>query len=183
MPRLRRVLVLLLCVLVVAVLAGLSVVDPFHLRQARWFTSGFIALGLVLLTAALAVAVPRGGLRWFAMIIGVAAVLGWGALVFGASTLAAPGKDVGEINSGGLRLVTIQADRDPAYAVVLRSGGGPFEQESLVYQGPKGAPQPAARFVDKGDVEVAVGTCRYQSKVEGGTMAVEPVHRPLVLGC
>ena len=66
---------------------------------------------------------------------------------------------------------------------MLRSGGGPFEQESLVYQGPTGAPPPVALVVDPGDVEVAVGTCRYQSKVEGVTMAVEPVHRPLVLGC
>jgi hypothetical protein len=181
--RLRRVIVLLSCVLVVGVLAGVSVVDPFHLRQARWFTSGFIALGLVLLTAALAVAAPRGALRWLAMIVGVAAVLGWAALVFGASTLNVPGKEVAETDGGGLRLVTIEADSDPAYAVVLRSGGGPFEQESLVYQGPMGAPQPAARFVDPGDVEVAVGTCRYQSKVEGVTMAVAPVHRPLVLGC
>jgi hypothetical protein len=181
--RLRRVVVLLLCVLVVAVLAGVSVVDPFHLRQARWFTSGFIALGLVLLTAALAAAAPRGGLRWLAMIVGVAVVLGWAALVFGASTLNVPGKDVAEADGGGLRLVTIEADSDPAYAVVLRSGGGPFEQESLVYQGPLGAPKPAARFVDQSNVEVVVGTCRYQSKVEGGTMAVQPVHRPLVLGC
>ena len=92
--RLRRVLVLIACVLVVAVLAGVSVVDPFHLRQARWFTSGLIALGLVLLTATLAVAAPRGGLRWLAVIVGVAAVLGWGALVFGASTLNPLGKDV-----------------------------------------------------------------------------------------
>src|ERR1700742_4142984 len=104
--RLRRVLVLLACVLVVAVLAGVSVVDPFHLRQARWFTSGLIALALVLLTVALAVAAPRGGLRWLAVIVGVAAVLGWGALVVGASTLNAPGKDVSEADGGNLRLVT-----------------------------------------------------------------------------
>ena len=33
--RLGRVVVLLLCVVVVAVLAGVSLTDPFHLRQAR----------------------------------------------------------------------------------------------------------------------------------------------------
>ncbi len=39
------------------------------------------------------------------------------------------------------------------------------------------------RFVDGGAVEVLVGSnCRYRSTVEGGTMAVEPVHRPLRLG-
>lgn len=181
--RLRRVVVLLLCVLVVALLAGVSVLDPFHLRHARWFTAGFIALGLVLLTAALGAAVPRGWLRWLVTIVGVAALLGWAALVYGASTLNPSGKDVAETDGAGLRLVTVQSDGEPAYALVLRSGGGPFEQESLVYQGLAGSPQPAGRIVDQADVEVAVGTCRYVSKVEGVTMAVEPVHRPLVLGC
>lgn len=181
--RLRRVVVLLLCVLVVGLLAGASVIDPFHLRQARWFTSGLIALGLVLLTAALAVAAPRGGLRWLTLIVGAAVLLGWAALVYGASALNQPGRQVAEADGGRLRLVTIEADGSPAYAVVLRSGGGPFEQESLVYQGPVGAPEPAARVVDPATVEVAVGTCRYSSRVEAGTLAVEPVHRPLVLGC
>src|SRR4051794_5872772 len=110
--RLRRVLVLLACVLVLALLAGVSVVDPFHLRQARWFTSGFIALGIVLLAAASVAAAPRGGLRWLALIVGVAAVFGWGALVFGASTLSTSGKEVSEADGGGLRLVTIEAADD-----------------------------------------------------------------------
>src|SRR4051812_40947532 len=57
--RLRRVVVLLLCVVVVAVLAGISLADPFHLRQARWFTAGFIAVALVLLTVLPAAAAPR----------------------------------------------------------------------------------------------------------------------------
>lgn len=50
--RLRSVVVLIGLVVVVALLAGLSLLDPFHLRQARWLTSGLIALVLVLLTAA-----------------------------------------------------------------------------------------------------------------------------------
>lgn len=183
MPRMRHVVVLLLCVLVVAVLAGVSVADPFHLRHARWFTSGLIALGLVLVTAMLATAVPKGALRWLILIVGVAAVLGWAALVYGASSLAGGGKEVAEADGGGRRLVTLQRDGDPVYAVVVRSGGGPFEQESLVYQGLAGAPAPTARFVDEATVEVAVGTCRYRSGVEAVTLAVQPVHRPLVLGC
>jgi hypothetical protein len=181
--RVRRVVVVLLCVLVVAVLAGVSVADPFHLRQARWFTAGLIALGLVLLTAMIAVAVPRGALRWLTLIVGVAAVLGWAALVLGASTLAAGGRQVAEADQAGRRLVTVEADGAPAFAVVLRSGGGPFEQESLVYQGLTGAPQPDAHFVDAWTVEVAVGTCRYRSGVEDVTLAVAPVHHPLVAGC
>jgi hypothetical protein len=181
--RLHRVVVLLLCVVVVAVLAGVSLADPFHLRQARWFTAGLIAVGVVLLTALLATAVPRGPLRWVTLVVGVAAVLGWAALVYGASTLTAGGRQVAEADDAGRRLVTLENDGAPAYAVVLRSGGGPFEQESLVYQGPAGAPAPTARFVDPATVEVGVGTCRYRSGVEAGTLAVAPVHRPLVMGC
>jgi len=185
--RLRRVVVLLLCVVVVAVLAGVSLADPFHLRQARWLTAGLIAVALVLLTALLTTASPRGPLRWVALVVGVAVVLGWGAFVYGASALAGGGKPVAEADDAGRRLVTIEGDPDvataPVYAVVVRAGGGPFEQESLVYQGVAGAPAPTARFVDPGTVEVAVGTCRYRSGVEAGTLAVSPVHRPLVAGC
>jgi hypothetical protein len=181
--RLGRVVVLLLCVVVVAVLAGVSLADPFHLRQARWFTAGLIALGLVVLTALLATGVPRGTLRWVTLVVGVAALLGWAGLVYGASTLSAGGRQVAEADDAGRRLVTLERDDAQAYAVVVRSGGGPFEQESLVYQGLAGAPAPVARFVDTATVEVAVGTCHYRSGVEAATLAVEPVHRPLVAGC
>ena len=181
MSRLRRVVVLLLCVVVVAVLAGLSLADPFHLRQARWFTAGLIALALVLLTILLATAAPRGPLRVVALVVGTAALVGWAVLVYGASTLTGDGRPVAEADDAGRRLVTLQGTE--AYAVVLRTGGGPLEQESLVYQGVAGAPAPTARYVDPGTVEVADGTCRYRSGVEAVTLAVEPVHRPLVLGC
>ena len=181
--RLRRVVVLLLCVVVVAVLAGVSLADPFHLRQARWFTTGLIAVALVLLTVLLATAAPRGPLRWVALVVGAAAVLGWAGFVYSASALTGGSKPVAEADDAGRRLVTLEGETGAAYAVVLRSGGGPFEQESLVYQGVAGAPAPTARFVDPGTVEVVVGTCRYTSGVEAVTLAVQPVHRPLVLGC
>ena len=108
--RLRRVVVLLLCVVVVAVLAGVSLADPFHLRQARWFTAGLIALALVLLTVLLATATPRGPLRWVTLVLGVAAVLGWGAFVYGASALAGGGKAVAEADDAERRLVTLEGD-------------------------------------------------------------------------
>jgi hypothetical protein len=181
--RLRRVVVLLLCVVVVAVLAGVSLADPFHLRQARWFTTGLIAVALVLLTVLLATGAPRGPLRWVALVVGAAAVLGWAGFVYGASALTGGSKPVAEADDAQRRLVTLEGESGRTYAVVLRSGGGPFEQESLVYQGVAGAPAPTARFVDPGTVEVAVGTCRYRSGVEAVTLAVQPVHRPLVLGC
>jgi hypothetical protein len=141
--RLGRVVVLLLCVVVVAVLAGVSLADPFHLRQARWFTAGLIAIGLVLLTALLATGVPRGALRWVTLVVGVAALLGWAGLVYGASTLSAGGRQVAEADEAGRRLVTLERDDAQAYAVVVRSGGGPFEQESLVYQGSRAHPRPS----------------------------------------
>ena len=181
--RLGRVVVLLLCVVVVAVLAGVSLTDPFHLRQARWFTTGLIAVALVLLTVLLATGAPRGPLRWLALVVGAAAVLGWAGFAYGASALTGDSKPVAEADDAQRRLVTLEGDSGRTYAVVLRSGAGPFEQESLVYQGVAGAPAPTARFVDPGTVEVAVGTCRYRSGVEAVTLAVQPVHRPLVLGC
>ena len=180
--RLGRVVVLLLCVVVVAVLAGISLADPFHLRQARWFTAGLIAVALVLVTVLLATGRP-GPLRWVALVVGAAALLGWAGFAYGASALSGGREPVAEADDAGRRLVTLEGDAGPAYAVVLRSGGGPFEQESLVYQGVAGAPAPTARFVDPGTVEVAVGTCRYRSGVEAVTLAVSPVHRPLVAGC
>lgn len=69
---------------------------------------------------------------------------------------------------------------DRVFAVVLRAGSGPFEQESLVYQGLPAMPSP---FVDVDTVEVRVGSqCRYRSAVAAGTLAVDPVHHPLQVG-
>ena len=111
--RLGRVVVLLLCVVVVAVLAGISLADPFHLRQARWFTAGLIAVALVLVTVLLATAAPRGLLRWVALVVGVAAVLGWAGFVYGASALSGGGKQVAEADDAGRRLVTLEGDAGP----------------------------------------------------------------------
>ena len=121
--RLRRVVVLLLCVVVVAVLAGVSLADPFHLRQARWFTAGLIAVALVLLTVLLATGAPRGPLRWVTLVVGVAAVLGWAGFVYGASALTGGSKPVAEADDAQRRLVTLEGDSGRTYAVVLRSGG------------------------------------------------------------
>lgn len=187
MPRLRRVLVLASLTLVVGLLAGLAVADPFHLRHIRWFTAGLVLLVLVLITATLTVAVPRGLLRAFVLVAGGVAVLGWAALVWFATGLAGPSREVSQVVDGGRRLVVLEGAAfaiDPVYAVVLRSGGGPFEQESVVYQGVEEAPPPAGvRFVDADTVEVGTGAgCAYRSEVEAVTLAVEPVHRPLQLG-
>lgn len=184
MARLRRFLVLLACVLLVAGLAGVSALDPFHLRQARWFTAGLVALTLVLLTALFAVVTPRGPLRWFVLFVGVAAVIGWSFVVGTASTLVRDNGIVAEADQGGRRLLVLRGFApDPVYAVVVRAGAGPFEQESLVYQAPAQTPVPTARFADDGAVAVQVGPCAYRSTVEAGTLDVEPVHRPLEVGC
>ena len=186
-PRLRRVLVLASLALVVGLLAGLAVADPFHLRHIRWFTAGLVLLTLLLLTAALTAAVPRGVLRVLVLVAGGVAALGWAALVWLATGLIGPIGEVSQVADGGRRLVVLEGSAvaiDPVFAVVLRSGDGPFEQESVVYQGVEDAPPPVGvRFVDADTVEVATGAgCLYRSQVEAVTLAVEPVHRPLQLG-
>jgi hypothetical protein len=189
-PRLRRTVVLAVCALLVAGLAALGVADPFHLRHARWFTAGLVLLALLLFTAAFAVAVRRGLLRVLVLVVGGIAVLGWVALVGVASQLTVDdNRVVSEVSDGGRRLAVVEGAPfaiDPVYAVVLRSGGGPFEQETVVYQGLEQAAAPTAvRFVDPDTVEVRTsGGCLYRSEVEAVTLAVDPVHRPLRIdGC
>lgn len=186
-PRLRRVLVLASLAVVVGLLAGVAVADPFHLRHIRWFTAGLVLLTILLLTAALSAAAPRGLVRVFVLVVGGVAVLGWAALVWFATGLSGPSREVSQVADGGRRLVVLEGAAfaiDPVYAVVLRSGEGPFEQESVVYQGVEEAPPPAGvRFVDADTVEVGTGEgCVYRSEVEAVTLAVDPVHRPLQVG-
>ncbi len=184
MPRLRSAVVLVVCAVLVAAFAALAVADPFHLRHARWFTAGSVLLAVVLLTAAFAVVARRGVLRVFVVVVGSVAALGWVALVAVANQVSAQNHTVSEVADGGRRLVVVEgavAAIDPTYAVVLRSGDGPFEQETVVYQGVEAAPAPAeVRFVDADTVEVRTsGGCVYRSEVEAVTLGVDPVHRPL----
>jgi hypothetical protein len=187
MIRLRWAILLTVCAVLAGGLAILAVADPFHLRYARWFTAGLVLATLLLLTAALAVIARRGLLRVLVLVGGGIAIVGWTAVVWLAAQLDVENRVVSEAADGNRRLLVVEGSPiaiDPIYAVVLRSGGGPFEQEALVYQGLQEMPPPSdVRFVDGGAVEVLVGSnCRYRSTVEGGTMAVEPVHRPLRLG-
>ncbi|HYH32875.1 MAG TPA: hypothetical protein VD903_21085 [Pseudonocardia sp.] len=183
MRRLRWFLVLAACALLVGGLAALAVADPFHLRHARWFTAGLVLLALLLLTGAFAVLVRRGVLRVFVLVVGGIAVLGWVAVVALAARVSVENRTVSEVAEGDRRLVVVVAEPAavPIYAVVLRSGGGPFEQETVVYQGVEAGPVPAqVRFVDPTTVEVRTGGgCVYRSEVEAVTLAVDPVHRPL----
>lgn len=189
MTRLRHAIVLTICALLAGGLAVLAVDDPFHLRYARWFTAGFVLATLVLLTAAAAVIARRGVLRVLVLVGGGIAILGWVLVVGLSSQVVRENQVVSEVAKGDQRLLVVEGASiaiDPIYAVVLRSGHGPFEQESLVFQGLEEMPQPAeVRFVDASTVEVQMGSgCRYRSGVELGTLAVEPVHRPLRIdGC
>jgi hypothetical protein len=189
MIRLRWAVLLTICALLAGGLAALSIADPFHLRYARWFTAGLVLAALVLLTAAVAVLAPRGVLRVLAVVVGGIAIVGWAAVVWLAAQLDTENRVVSEVADGNLRLLVVEGSPiaiDPVYAVVLRAGGGPLEQESLIYQGLAEMPQPTGvRFVDTGTVEVQLGSgCRYRSAVEAGTLAVDPVHRPLRIdGC
>lgn len=186
MGRVRRTVVLVVCAALVGGLAVVAATDPFHLRHARWFTAGLVLLTLLLLTAAVAMLVRRGLLLVLALVIGGSAIVGWIGIVGLASRLESDNQVLSEVADGDRRLLVVEGRDlaiDPAYAVVLRAGGGPFEQESLVYQGwPEGPAPNGVRFVDTGTVEVEVGSnCRYRSSVEPGTLAIEPVHRPLQL--
>ncbi len=187
MTRLRHTVVLAVCAVLAAGLATLAVADPFHLRYARWFTAGLVLATLVLLTAAFAVLARRGLLLVLAVVAGGSAIAGWIGIVGLAARLDVENKVLSEVADGNRRLLVVAGHEfaiDPVFAVVLRAGGGPFEQEALVYQGlPEGAAPNGVRFVDGRTVEVEVGSnCRYRSTVESGTLAVDPVHRPLRLG-
>lgn len=183
MPRLRRAVILAVLAVIVGGLAALAVVDPFHLRHARWFTSGLVLAAILLVTAAFAIVV-RGLGRALVLALGAIAVLGWVTVVWLASQVAGVDREVSQVADGGRRLVVVEGAPyaiDPIYAVVIRSGSGPFEQESVVYQGVEQAPAPSGvRFVDSDTVEVRTsGGCLYRSEVEAVTLAVDPVHQPL----
>jgi hypothetical protein len=181
--RLRRVLVLVACAVLVIALAGLAIADPFHLRHIRWFTASAVLLAVLLVTAALTVVAPRGPLRVLVLAIGAVAALGWVAVVLLATRVTVENRTVAEVADGGRRLVVVEGAStaiDPVYAVVVRSGSGAFEQETVVYQGAEAGPVPTeVRFVDADTVEVRTSGCAYRSEVEALTLAVDPVHRPL----
>jgi hypothetical protein len=179
--RLRRAVLLVAFTLIAGGLAGLAVADPFHLRHARWFTAALVLLTLLLAMAAFAV-VLRGVLRVFVLVIGGVAALAWVGLVLAAAQLTATeNRVVDEAADGGRRLLVVEDGAPQAtYAVVLQSGSGLFEQETVVYQGVEGMAAPAeVRWVDGDTVEVRTGGCVYRSEVEPVTLAVDPVHRPL----
>jgi hypothetical protein len=181
--RLRSVLVLAALAVLAGLLAALAIADPFHLRHIRWLTAGAVLLAVVLVTATLAVLVPRGVLRVLVVVLGGIAALGWVGIVAAATQVSVENRTVSEVADGGRRLVVVEgaiAAVDPVYAVVVRSGSGLLEQETVVYQGIEAGPAPAeVRFVDTDTIEVRTGGCVYRSEVEAVTLAVEPVHRPL----
>lgn len=182
MPRLRRVLLLAFLLVIVLIMAGLALADPFHLRHARWFTAGLVLLALILATATLAVVVGRGLIRALLLVVGGMAVLGWAAVVWLATGLSGLDREVTAVADGDRRLVVLESrdfSIDPLFSVVLRSGGGAFEQQSLVFEGVEEGPAPdGVRFVDSDTVEVRTGGCLYLSDVELVTLAVDPVHQP-----
>jgi hypothetical protein len=168
---------------VVGLLAGFSLLDPFHLRHARWFSLGLIALAIVLVTAAFAAPV-RGFLRGFVVALGVVAVAGWGVVMWFAIGFAGDQAEVRTVADGNRRLVVMEGGPHsvhPVFSVVVRAGAGPFEQQSVVYQGREDGPGVSdVRFVEAGGVLVQAGPCRYRSDVDDVTLEVRPVHAPLM---
>jgi hypothetical protein len=168
---------------VVVLLAGFSLLDPFHLRHARWFSLGLIMLAIVLVTATFAVPV-RGFLRGFVVAVGVLAVAGWAVVVWFALGFASDQTELRTVADGNRRLVVMEGGArsvHPVFSVVVRAGGGPLEQQSVVYQGRQDGPDVSdVRFVDAGAVLVQVGPCRYRSDVDDVTLEARPLHTPLM---
>ena len=183
MRRLRGALVLAACAVIVVVIAGVALADPFHLRHIRWFTASAVLLAVLLVTATFAVVVPRGVLRLIVLILGGLAALGWAGIVVLATHVTVENRTVSEVEDGGRRLAVVEAALPaarPVYAVVVRSGSGVFEQETVVYQGVEAGPVPSdVRFVDGDTVEVHTGPCVYRSEVEVVTLDVDPVYHVL----
>ena len=187
MSTLRRSLVLLVLTAVAALLAGLAVLDPFHLRWAPWFAAGTVLLTIVLATLALTVAVRLFAVRVLVLVVGGILAAGWAAVAVLAMGLEDEPRPVSEVVSGAQRLVVVEDPGftidGPAFRVLLRSGDGPFEQESDVWFGRAAGPAPdAVAFRGADEVEVRVGTCVLVSQVEPVTLVVDPVHRAAA-GC
>lgn len=187
MSTLRRSLVLLVLTVVAAFLAGLAVLDPFHLRWASWFVAGAVLLTIVLATLALAVAVKLFAARVLVLVLGGIVAVGWAAVAVLAVGPADAPRPVSEVASGTRRLVVVEDPEPtvdgPAFRVQLRAGDGPFEQESDVWFGEGSGPAPdAVAFRGPDELEVRVGTCVLVSRVEPVTLAVDPVHRAAA-GC
>jgi hypothetical protein len=182
MTTLRRALVLGAFAVVAALLAGLAVLDPFHLRHVQWWVAGTVLLTLLLVTAALAVAVTLYPLRVLVLVLGGTVSVGWAVVAYLAIGLDDPRAAVSEVARGDRRLVVQEGQAftiDPVYRVVLRAGApGPFEQESLVWLGdPEGAGPDEVAFRGPDEVEIRTGSCVLVSQVEPVTLGVDPVHR------
>lgn len=171
-------------------LATFAVLDPFHLRHSGPAAAVLVALAVVAVTW-LALRWIRGrAARIVAVLAGSVVMLGWIGMVWLSVSFAGPERVVDEVASeAGQRLVLIEgrAFSETVFSVRLRSGSGPFEQESLVWQGlADGAAPEEVRFGDQPDqVEVvSEGGCGYRSTFDATTLDVDPVFRPLRLdGC
>ncbi|WP_300008309.1 hypothetical protein [Pseudonocardia sp.] len=182
MSTLRRVLVLGALTVIAVLLAGLSLLDPFHLRHASWFTAGTVLLAIVLATATLTVAVTIYVARVLVLMLGGTLALGWAVIAWLSIGLDEEGRSVSEVVSGGQRLVVLEGlerfSPDPVTWVVLRAGNGPFEQEAPVWQGlPEGGGPDTVAFRGSDELEIRSGTCVLVSRVEPVTLRVDPVHR------
>lgn len=180
MSTVRRSLVFLALTVIAAILAGLAVLDPFHLRYAPRFVAGTVLLTLVLATITLAVAVKVYPLRVLVLVLGGIAALGWAVVAWLVIDLDDPRTVVSEVRSGDQRLTVLEGGAfalGPVHSVVLRAGDGPFAQESPVWLGAEDGSEPEVAFRGADEVEIRTGTCVLVSRVEAGTLEVDPVHR------
>lgn len=171
---------------VCAALAAFAALDPFHLRHAFAYTAATVLVALVLGTVLL-VRVLRA--RWLKLVTGalggllVAGWIGYIALTLafagiGPETVVRSGGESGQVE---LVLVRGRAFDAPVYSVRLRTGGGPFAQESTVWEGvANGAAPRTVRLVGDDVAEVVAGErCGYRSTYDRTTLDAEPVNRPI----
>jgi len=181
MTTLRRAVVLAAVAILAALLTGLAVLDPFHLRYAQWFVAATALATIVLVTLALAVAVRLYAVRVLVLVVGGVLAVGWGAVAYLAIGLDDARATVSEVVAGDRRLVVLEGEPftiDPVFRVVLRAGSGPFEQETPVWLSePEGAAPDEVSFRGADEVAVRTGGCVLVSRIEPLTLLVDPVHR------
>jgi hypothetical protein len=187
----RRPVILLAAAVLTAGLAALALVDPLHLRYSDVYGAVLVLLAIVVGTVALVHALRGRAARVLTGVLGAVLAAGWAVLAWFAIQLTGPNRLVAEVEGTDRRLVVVENSAfaiDPTYAVLVRAGSGPLEQESLVWQGlAEGAAPSEVRFRDAAEVEVEVllqPGCGYRSTVDPVTLTVDPVHRPIRLdGC
>ena len=177
---------LLIALIVCALLAGVAALGPFHLRYAPQYTGVLVLAALVLALVSAIRMLRERFLRTAAVAIVGLLLACWLGLIglwvafagLGPDTVVRDGGTSGRIH---LLVVRARAFDAPVFSVRLRTGGGPFAQETVVWEGlARGAAPTGLRFAADHTAEiVAAGQCGYRSTFDRVTLDARPVNRPI----